>query len=256
MALQRFGAGFGTTGRKVIRRTSINHESLTDPALKRHVVIKRSKRAKRLALRLDSHKGVFNLVIPPHVSLKKAAEFAKMHKEWIKECIEELPEAIPFEDGTWIPIFGRRRLIVINYDPDLHRTMVVLKSRELEVNTNLEDPTPKIIAFLRKIAVAKLNEMAREKASQIDEKIKSVRVKDTKSRWGSCSEDSDICFSWRLIFAPDAAVDYVVAHEVAHLAYLDHSKKFWAMCRGLSKNYMEGYYWMHNHGAELMRYGA
>jgi predicted metal-dependent hydrolase len=226
-----------------------------DPAIKDHVVIKRSKRAKRLALRLDSHKGIFNLVVPPHVSLRKAAEFAKQHKLWIQECIDELPEAIPFEDGIWIPIFGKRRLIVINTDRSLKRTTVVLKSRELEVFTPLEDPSANIVRFLKKIAVERLAIMAHEKATQIDEKIKSVRVRDTKSRWGSCSEDCHLCFSWRLIFAPPAAVDYVVAHEVAHLAFLDHGKKFWAMCRGLSMNYMEGYYWMHNHGMELMRYG-
>ena len=88
----------------------------------------------------------------------------------------------------------------------------------------------------------------------IEKEIKSVRVSDTKTRWGSCSHDGRLCFSWRLAFAPYEAIDYVVAHEVAHLRHLDHSKEFWTLCEELSIDYAAGKRWMKENGSELMRY--
>jgi hypothetical protein len=79
-------------------------------------------------------------------------------------------------------------------------------------------------------------------------------VREKKSRWGSCSSDDHLSYSWRLIFAPPAALDYVVAHEVAHLVHMNHSKAFWNLCRSLSHDFVNGQYWMKNHGHELMRY--
>ena len=97
---------------------------------------------------------------------------------------------------------------------------------------------------------------SKEKALSIGKTIEKVTVRDTKSRWGSCSSESTLSYSWRLIFAPPIALDYVVGHEVAHLVHLNHSKHFWALCRDLSDDYVNGQYWMRNHGHELMRYGA
>jgi hypothetical protein len=62
--------------------------------------------------------------------------------------------------------------------------------------------------------------------------------------------------SWRLIFAPYEAMDYVIAHEVAHLKYMDHSDRFWDLCADLSENYEAGRTWMRKHGQSLMAFGA
>jgi predicted metal-dependent hydrolase len=110
--------------------------------------------------------------------------------------------------------------------------------------------------FLRNMAKDTMTALAHEKAQEIGETLNNLSVRDTKTRWGSCSEDGSISLSWRLIFAPYEAMDYVIAHEVAHLRHLDHSRKFWTLCRELSDDYVEGKYWMDNHGHELMAYGA
>ncbi len=82
-----------------------------------------------------------------------------------------------------------------------------------------------------------------------------LKVKDMKSRWGSCAVSGEISLSWRLIFAPIVAVDYVIAHEVAHLVHHNHSPSFWTLCRELSRDFDEGTRWMKHHGSELMVYG-
>lgn len=220
-----------------------------------HLVIKRSPRARRMALRLDPKERVFHLVLPPGVPIKKAKEFAREHKEWMLEQLMELPEPVPFVHGAVIPVFGKNRTLSIHKKKSFKTTDFILKYNELIVLTNLDDPTPRIRRYLMKLAKEEISRLAHKKAGDVRKKIASIHVRDTKSRWGSCSEDGNLSFSWRLIFAPYEALDYVVAHEVAHLKHLDHSKNFWRVCRALSDDFLEGHYWMSHHGNDLMSYG-
>jgi len=227
-----------------------------DDTLPAYVTLKRSKRARRLALRLDPKDRTFHLVIPAGMSFKKAQKFAEEHDSWMLDKLMELPEPVPFEDGSIIPILGKNRRIHVFYDETLRTTSISLKYQELIVTTNKEDPTLRIERYLKRLAKKELSALATQKADLIGKTIKMVSARDTKSRWGSCSSDGNLSFSWRLIFAPEASFDYVVAHEVAHLMHLNHSRAFWSVCRDLSENYFEGEYWMREHGHELMRYGA
>ena len=219
------------------------------------VTVKRSKRAKRVALRLDPIERVINLVIPQRMSLKKAYFFAREHEEWVKETLENLAPAVPFTHDMVLPIFGDTVTLDIHNNPEAKRTTLKQYDDVLMVKTYQDDPTNRITTHLRKLARNGLADIASEKADMIGKTISSVSVRDTKSRWGSCSQDGSLSFSWRLIFAPYGAIDYVVAHEVAHLVHMNHSKDFWSLCRDLSCNFVEGKYWMQNHGNELMRYG-
>ena len=225
------------------------------PELADFVVVKRSKRAKRLALRLDTRNRVFDLVVPKGVSYSQAHDFALDHQDWMQDKLQELPPPIRLQDGAHIPIFGKRHKIRVIYDEEFRKTDIIMKDGFLLVFTNKADPGPRILRFLKTQAKERLSEMSYEKARAIRKRIKSIYVRDTKSRWGSCSEDGALSYSWRLIFAPQAAMDYVVAHEIAHLKHMDHSDNFWDLCTQLSDDFAEGHYWMRHHGHELMRYG-
>jgi len=219
------------------------------------VKYKRSDRAKRISLRLDNKERVFVLTVPKRCSDRKAQEFALSHEEWMREKLEELPERIAFVHGAVIPVLGYQRTLEIFYNKDLKSTDIVLKRNRLTVYTNRQDPTSRIVRFLKNLAKETMEEIAHERAAMIRKKINNVYVRDTKTRWGSCSTDGNISLSWRLIFAPYEAMDYVVSHEVAHLRHMDHSDRFWTLCRELSDDYFEGHYWMKTYGPELMRYG-
>ncbi len=234
---------------------SANMLSRLEEELPSNIRIKHSPRARRLALRLDPKDRVVNLVIPKGVSLNKAHDFMKFHETWIKKAMMELPAPIPYKDGRIIPILGSDRRIVINYDPSLQTTEIELSPRRLYVHTNKKDPSVRIERFLKDYSREIITDIAKAKAIILKKKIKSVQIRDTKSRWGSCSADGKLSFSWRLIFAPTLALDYVVAHEVAHLVHLDHSTRFWNLCRDMSVDFVEGEHWMRNYGHELMRYG-
>lgn len=215
-----------------------------------------SKRARRMALRLDAHTREMLLVVPQRASLRAAFRFAEEHQEWIREKLRALPRPIAFKDGAVIPVFGRDRRIVVLYNPALKFTDIQLKRDEIVVVTNHENPAPRIRRFLMEEARQRLEDMSREKAALVRRRVIEVQVKDTKSRWGSCAEDGNIAYSWRLIFAPLKAIDYVVAHEVAHLVHMDHSDNFWRVCESLSWDFDEGKGWMDENGHELARYGA
>tara|TARA_R110001592_G_scaffold16881_10_gene71657 strand:+ start:19785 stop:20459 length:675 start_codon:yes stop_codon:yes gene_type:complete len=219
------------------------------------VTVKRSKRARRLALRLDPVERVINLVVPHKMPIEQAYFFAMEHEEWVRQTLEKLPTPILFTHGTTLPIFGDTITLDITIDDNLKRTTLKQYDDVLKVKTYQGDPTTRIKTHLKKIARAGLADMASDKADQINKAVSTVSVRDTKSRWGSCSQDGSISFSWRLIFAPYAAIDYVVAHEVAHMIHMDHSKKFWKVCEQLSCDYKVGKAWMKAHGNELMRYG-
>ncbi len=219
------------------------------------VEIKISKRAKRVALRLDPIKRVINLIVPENMPIEKAYFFAQSHEKWVQQTLNKLASPIKFENNTVIPIFGDDVVIKIEQDTNIKCTTIKQYDDMLLIKSYMKSPSNRIKNHLKKLAHKGLSEIATEKSEMIGKKISSISIKDTKSRWGSCSENGNISFSWRLIFAPYEAMDYVVAHEIAHLIHMNHSKDFWELCQNLSLNFFEGKYWMQNHGNELMRYG-
>jgi predicted metal-dependent hydrolase len=224
--------------------------------LSSYVQIKHSPRARRLALRLDPKERIINLIVPRGVSEVRALSFAAEQQGWIMKQISKMPKPISYENGTTIPILGQNTNINIVYDSTLKRTSISLQDNELLVSTNKEDPSGRIQRFLKNLAHETIEKLSREKAIVLGKRVKSITLRDTKSRWGSCSSDGKLSFSWRLIHAPYESLDYVVAHEVAHLKHMDHSPRFWATCEKLSSDYEDGKGWMRDNAHQLMRYGT
>lgn len=219
------------------------------------VIVKRSKKARRVTLRLDPVERVVNLVIPHRMPLKTAYKFARQHEDWVRKTLDKLPEKVAFTHGTIIPVFGDQVRLDIEIDPTRKRTVLKQYDDVLSVKTYQTDVTSRITIHLKKVARAGLSDIASEKADMIGKQIKAVSIRDTKSRWGSCSQDCNMSFSWRLMFAPYGAIDYVVAHEVAHLIHMNHGLKFWNLCEELSFDYKNGRRWIKQNGNSLMSYG-
>ena len=229
---------------------------IADDDIANFVKIRYSKRARKMSLKVDAHSGYVVLTIPNKGNPIRALEFVQSHKAWILDRVSNLPSPVAFNDGTIIPLLGTD--IEIVFCPhDKKRTHIELIDSELRVHTNLEDPSLRIKRWLKEFAREQLNAKANDKLSLLpdDRKIESIAIRDTRSRWGSCSDDGRLSFSWRLIFAPAEAFDYVVAHEVAHLIHMNHSKNFWSLCASLCDDYKMGREWMDKNGNSLMRFG-
>lgn len=214
-----------------------------------------SARAKRLSLKVNFATGRIELVIPKRTPKYLIERFLVSNKGWVAEKQKELPQKIPFENNAVVPLFGRDTTILINMNTDIKRTKAALNDSTLDIETNLDDPSQRIQRYLKKQALERYDELATPKAAHISREIEHISIRDTKSRWGSCSQDGRISLSWRLIFAPYEAMDYVIAHEVAHLKHMDHSPAFWKTCEELCLDYKTGKSWMKDNGHTLMRYG-
>lgn len=220
------------------------------------VTVRRSVRARRMALRLDPACREVHLIVPARASLKRAYDFARAHAAWIDRSLSSLPAPVPFLDGSVLPIFGRNRRIQVVQDPALRSTRIELTDSDLLVFSRSSDYQARVRRKIILWAQDGLERLAREKASRINRMPQDIRVRDTKSRWGSCSSQGELSFSWRLVFALPAAMDYVVAHEVAHMRHMNHSPAFWALCRDLSTDFLTGRRWMRTQGQSLLRYGV
>ena len=218
------------------------------PALRLRV----STRAKRLALRLDPRSGDIILVMPKRASMKKALAFAHEYRDWINKHAANKPDITRLEDGVTITVLGQEKKICVTIDSLCKRTTIKMTDHQIIVHTNKDDPSGRILRFLKTIAKTEISKIALEKSTRIKRPLKNIQIRDTTSRWGSCSADGTLSFSWRLILAPPAAMDYVIAHEVAHLVHMNHKTRFWALCEKLSIDFKAGHRWMRTHGQSLM----
>lgn len=217
------------------------------------VVPRISKRAKRLSLRVDSVKGVVALIIPPHCSNRKAAAFANQHHAWITQKLHELPQSQPFHHGQIIPILGRDRTIKITRGSP---AQITLQEGSLIIETRRDDPSGEVKRFLKTLATQYFTPLLNAKAAQIGKTAPTLCLRDTKSRWGSCGSDGRIMLSWRLIFTPPDVMDYVIAHEVAHLRHMNHGADFWSLCNDLCAQDMNtSRQWLTDHGTAVLRIG-
>ena len=135
------------------------------------------------------------------------------------------------------------------------RGVVRIEGDELLVPGEKEFMQRRVGTWLKKMALEEISKRAHEKASAIGTTVRCVRVRDNSSCWGSCTRGGNLSFSWRLIFASEAVLDYVVCHEVAHRLEHNHSPRFWVVVESLCPQWRSSYEWLHEHGKTLYRYG-
>jgi predicted metal-dependent hydrolase len=155
-----------------------------------------------------------------------ALAWAVSQKRWVEQQLDEVPPREPFAPGERIPIEGNE--VEILWSPDRPRTPR-LDGAHLVCGGPEAGLARRIELFLRRRALDALSSDTAEIAATAGMKAISVSVGDARTRWGSCSSKGAIRYSWRLILAPPEVRRYVVAHEVAHLRHLDHSKQFKAL---------------------------
>jgi predicted metal-dependent hydrolase len=218
------------------------------------IEFRRSARAGRLSLRVDNARQRVVLVAPASVAKRHAMDFLIRHEGWINARVAQLPVVQPFQDGATIPILGVPH--TIRGEPAKLRGLVTLGAGIVTVPGAPEHVGRKLKDFLKKEAKREIAELARAKSAAVGRPVKGLTLRDTRSRWGSCSASGRLAFSWRLYLAPDWVLDYVVAHEVAHLKEMNHGPRFWALCASLTETDPKAARaWLKQHGGALHAYG-
>lgn len=205
--------------------------------------------ARRLSLRADALKGEIRLTLPRRAPLADGAEFVRRHGAWLAARVASWPHPLPFVPGAQIPIEGER--ITIDWDPR-HPRRPILERDRLVLGGEAEAVPRRARHYLQTLARQRLEEESRAAAETIGRAPTQVTVRDQRSRWGSCSASGSIAYSWRLILAPAFVRRHVVAHEVAHLAHLNHGPDFQALVRRLAESDpTDARRWLAANGASL-----
>ena len=216
------------------------------------MTVRRSARAKRIMLRFEAASGAVVLVLPRRASLAEGLRFAQSKGRWVARRLESLPPSVRFADGETIPVLGQSREIV--WSPGA-KSGIKMVGERIETGGSAEPLSRRIEAWLRRLARAQIEARAGAMAPRIGAKLGRIAIRDTNSRWGSCSRAGNLNFSWRLVLAPTSVLDYVIAHEVAHLKQMNHSKRFWRLVDELVGDPEAARAWLRANGAGLHRYG-
>ncbi|MBN9539271.1 MAG: hypothetical protein BGN99_32035 [Alphaproteobacteria bacterium 65-37] len=217
------------------------------------VTFVRNARARRASLRVDPANRRIVLTAPLRMARGTAVGFAEAQAGWIAARLRRLPERRPFRDGAEIPVFGVPHVIRHRTD---RRGTVWRQDGEIHVAGGIDHLPRRLRDWLVAELKAELVPLVHAKAAQVERPVKRITVRDSRSRWGSCGPDAAMSFSWRLVFAPPEVLDYLVAHEVAHLVHLNHSPRFWALARTLCDGPIERpQAWLKQNGEVLLQYG-
>lgn len=222
------------------------------------VEVRRHPSARRLTLRVSRTQRAVIVTLPLQCDLDEAGSFLSRHIDWVRERLDSLPDPVPFAHGAAMPLRGKphdiiftgsRRTRIVEVQPGASRG-------ELHV-PGCENTAPQRLRnWLFDEAKRDLEKRVAVHARRLGLKPKRVAVRDQSSRWGSCSTTRVLSFSWRLLLAPPAILDYVAAHEVAHLAEMNHGPRFWALVRETLPEYEAAKRWLQIYGLDLHRYGV
>jgi predicted metal-dependent hydrolase len=218
------------------------------------VTFRRRANARRIILRIDRSGLGIVLTLPHYTSHKAALTFAASEKAWILERIAESPERVPFAPGQRIPLRGRAHAIQATGERGTVRLSaapepaILVPGAAVHLERRLTD-------WLKRQAALDLAKASRLHAERLGVRFVRISVRDTASRWGSCSASGTLSYCWRLILAPPFVLDYVAAHEVAHLKEMNHGRRFWSLVHMLCPDADAARSWLKAHGNGLHLYG-
>jgi predicted metal-dependent hydrolase len=213
---------------------------------------RRSKRAQRVSLRIDPRGGAVVITLPPRTARAAGMALLVDHAEWVTERLAALPGATELTAGAFVPVDGiPLRIRHVAHLDDRAR----LEGGEIRVGGDPSSQARRVGDLLRGEALKRMSRLSAAKAATAGLEVLRVTVKDTRSRWGSCSADGALMFSWRLVMAPPCVQDYVAAHEVAHLRHMNHGPAFWLLVQSLTRHTEAADAWLRAEGPALLRIG-
>ena len=224
------------------------------------VEVRRHAGARRLTLRVSKTRRAVVVTVPSGCRLDEADKFLRTNIDWVRERLGRVPEPVPLADGASIPLRGR--LYRISFTGAGRATTVVSErvcadgSARLEVAGRIEHAARRLKDWLIAQARKDLDERVRWHAAKLDARVRHIGLRDQTTRWGSCSANGYLSFSWRLILAPAYVLDYVAAHEVAHLLEMNHGARFWKIVARSVPRLEEAKHWLRHEGTDLHRYAG
>jgi hypothetical protein len=241
--------------RRKPRRQLVKRELLRIAGEQVPITLRMNPRAHRMIVKVHPSTGEVSVVAPSRHSLNHALDFARSEREWIAARLEHVPPPVMLGLGAKIPFRGE--LHVIRKGEGRRTPVWVDREGEepvLRVSGQSEHAARRVQDFLKREARKSMELRVAAYAQAIDVKPRRITVRDTASRWGSCSTGRSLSFSWRLIMAPTFVLDYVVAHEIAHLRHMNHGARFWELVGEMVADIGRPQRWLNQNGGALHRF--
>lgn len=220
------------------------------------LTIAENARAKRLTLRIQPGARGLKVTVPPGLPPYEVDEFLERNRGWLRSKLDLVPDKPMVREGIKIPIRGVNHLIVRQNGRGItHTVMGDDGTAHLVVFGDAKFLQRRVTDFLKKEAKLEIEALVAHHTQKVGRKAKSITFRDTTSRWGSCTSDGKLSFSWRIMMAPPAVINYLVAHEVAHLKEMNHSKQFWDLCKTLCPDTDKCKLWLKRNGNKLQAIG-
>jgi hypothetical protein len=217
--------------------------------------LRSNTRAKRLVMRIDPKDNALVISAPRRTPSRRVMQFVEANHSWIAKHIARLPQPIKLEPGAIIPLRGKDYKTVptgkIRGHIKVQDEVLPHNMPSLAVPGAPSAFARRITDFLKKEARKDLEQAVSHYTAKLGKTAAHIKIKDTRSRWGSCSSSGVLSFSWRIIMAPPFALNYLVVHEVAHLQEMNHSKAFWSLVAELEPDWEQGKNWLKTHGPSL-----
>ncbi|MDE3060484.1 MAG: M48 family metallopeptidase, partial [Pseudomonadota bacterium] len=229
----------------------MNHSVELADGTRLPILIRKHRSARRMVIRYHPLKAAIGLTLPRYASVRQGLRFVDEKRGWIEKQLHEKSGRIPFAGGQTIPVLGKTYTLK-------HvggRGVVTAQGDEILVAGAEDFMARRVREWLKKQAEKEIRTLAAHKSALVGVRVRKISLRDTHSRWGSCSHDGNLSFSWRLVFAPYEVLEYLVSHEVAHLKEHNHSAAFWAVVEELFPEYRKAERWLKAHGRGLYQYG-
>ena len=211
--------------------------------------IRRSDRARRIRVTVEADGSVV-VVIPRRAPERHAVAAVKELTPWIERRLSEVEEsraAVARRAGT-VPYLGATLALV----PEPGRTRVTRRGDSLAVPSDGDQQRHALELWFRRRAAAEIAPRLDAACAEAGLTYTKLTIRAQKTRWASCSRTGAMSFNWRLLLAPPEILDYVVWHEVCHLAVMDHSPRFWGLLARYRPDYPDQRAWLRRHGATLV----
>ncbi|HEY4193190.1 MAG TPA: M48 family metallopeptidase [Mesorhizobium sp.] len=211
-----------------------------------------NERARRLTLRIDAGGQGLRITVPPGLRRGEVEKFLHRHQGWLEQRLAKVPDRPQVRPGIKIPFRGVPHLIVhepgrrgtVTVDDEGGGPSLVVHGERLHLPRRVSD-------FLKREARREIEALVTKHTATVGRAAKAIRLRDTSSRWGSCTSDGTLSFSWRIMMAPPPVINYLVAHEVAHLKEMNHGPKFWKLCEELCPDTERCKAWLKRNGSAL-----
>jgi predicted metal-dependent hydrolase len=204
-----------------------------------------------MSLRIKSPDKSPILTVPTGTGKRHACQFVAQNVQWLRSRLAEIPDPVIIADGSEIPLRGILHKICF---VESAREIVITSGNRIEVCGRYGRGPGQLLNWLCQQAVKDITVRVGQHSQELGLQPSRIRVADQSSRWGSCSASGTLSFSWRLVMAPEFVLDYVAAHEVAHLREMNHSKEFWRLVRQVIPDIDKARGWLRENGASLHSY--